>query len=112
MLKVKKMKNCGQKYLFKSENNDEFICSKIEVEGFNYYINDDEIPYNSNGGTNGDFICLGEIIRNNELGLKKGDRQYISPFVKNVGSCTGCRRIISTDNPSFNIPKMNFIKVS
>lgn len=35
------------------------------------YINDDEIPYNSNGRTNGDFICLGEIIGNNELGLKK-----------------------------------------
>ena len=76
---------------------------EVEVDRFKYVYEDKRIPYNENGGTPGNFICLGEIIGNEELGLKKGDFQYIDPLVTNVGNCPGCRRIISTNNPSIKL---------
>ena len=36
--------------------------------------------------------------------VKKGDKQYISPFIKNVGNCGGCRKLISTNDPFMNLP--------
>lgn len=63
-----------------------------------YVVIDNEIiPYNPDGGTNGNFLCLGEIEANIGHGVRPGDKQYVTPFVKNVGNCQSCRKIIATD---------------
>lgn len=95
------------KYLLKKDEQDKgVLCDKVNIDGFDYYYIDELILYNPNGGTNGNFVCLSEIISNNEHGIKLGDKQYISPFVKNVGSCGGCRKIIATNNTSIDLPKV------
>jgi len=93
-------------FLLKDLTTDkEQICSKATVDGFDYYYIDELIPYKP-GGTDGYFICLGEIISNEDHGVKLGDNQYISPFVKNVGSCGGCRKLVATNNPNSPLPKL------
>lgn len=68
-----------------------------------YILSDEEIPYNPNGGTDGHFICLDEINQNNYHNTTLGDKQYINPYVKNVGNCKGCRKIIATTDKSLFI---------
>lgn len=65
-----------------------------------YILSDEEIKYNPNGGTNGHFICLDEIRSNKEANLQLGDKQYVNPYVTNVGNCKGCRKIIATTDMS------------
>lgn len=57
-------------------------------------VSDEEIPYNPNG-TEGNFFCMSEVLSNIEYGVKEGEKQYVSPFIKNVGNCKSCRRIIA-----------------
>lgn len=92
--------------LVNKQTKEEHICSKVVIDGFDYYYIDELIPYNPNGGTNGNFVCLGEIESNKDHNVKLGDKQYISPFVKNVGDCGGCRKLIATNNPSIDLPKI------
>lgn len=68
-------------------------------DGYMYVVDDKEIPYNPNGGTNGNFICLHEIKEHPE-----------DAFVKNVGNCKGCRTIITTNNPTFGLPLLSEIE--
>lgn len=92
--------------LINVNTKEQHLCEKIIVDGFDYYYIDELIRYNPNGGTNGNFVCLGEIESNKHHGVKLGDKQYVSPFVKNVGNCGGCRKLIATNNPNINIPKV------
>jgi len=92
--------------LINKQTNEEHICSKVVICGFDHYYIDELIPYNPNGGTNGNFVCLGEIESNKDHNVKLGDKQYVSPFVKNVGNCGGCRKLIATNNPSIDLPKV------
>jgi hypothetical protein len=92
--------------LISKTTGEEHICDKVTVDGFDYYYIDELIPYNPNGGTNGNFICLAEIKSNKDYGVKLGDKQYISPFVKNVGQCGGCRKLIATNNSNMDLPKV------
>ena len=92
--------------LINQSTNETHLCNKITLDGFDYYYIDELIPYNPKGGTNGNFICLGEIESNKDYGVKLGDKQYISPFVKNVGSCGGCRKLIATNNPNIDLPQV------
>lgn len=92
--------------LINKSTGEEHLCDKVTIDGFDYYYIDELIPYNPNGGTNGNFVCLSEIISNKEHGVKLGDKQYVSPFVKNVGSCGGCRKLIATNDPNIDIPKI------
>jgi len=87
--------------------NKEQLCSKIELDGFEYFVIDKPIPYNSNGGTHGNFICLSEITGNEYHGnLKEGDDLYVSPFVSTVGNCGGCREIVATNNNNLELPQI------
>lgn len=55
----------------------------IKINSSHFIIVDDsEIKYNPNGGTNGNFLCLSEL----EYGWQEA-------YVKNVGNCPACRRI-------------------
>lgn len=92
--------------LIHSQTKEEHLCDTVTIDGFDYYYIDEPIPYNPNGGTNGNFVCLGEIKSNKEHNVKLGDKMYVSPFVKNVGSCGGCRKLIATNNPNMDIPKV------
>lgn len=88
--------------------NEEHLCNKVTIDGWDYYYIDEVIPYNPDGGTNGKFVCLSEIISNQDYGVKLGDEQYISPFIENVGSCGGCRTIVATNNHThtMELPKI------
>ena len=67
----------------------------IKVEEKLILVLDKEIPYNPNGGTNGDFLCLAEL----EYGFEEA-------YIKNVGNCQSCRKIIAT---SFNLEGVNHL---
>lgn len=76
----------------------------IHLNGFIYMVDEKEIPYNPNGGTNGLFICLSEIEQNKQHGVKLGDEKYCSPLVTNVGNCSACRIILASNDPSLGLP--------
>lgn len=52
---------------------------------FLHIYTDEIIPYNPNGGTDGLFICLGELDHPDDI------------IVRNVGSCGGCREIVASN---------------
>lgn len=96
--------------LINKQTGEEYLCDKVTIDSFDYYYIDELIPHNPNGGTNGNFICLSEIISNKDYGVKLGDKYYVSPFVKNVGQCGGCRKLIATNDPNIDVPKVLIIK--
>lgn len=65
-----------------------------------YFISNERISYNPNGGTNGLFLCLHELDHPEDA------------IVKNVGNCTGCRKIVAFTDSSLNLPLIpeSFVK--
>ncbi len=68
-----------------------------------YIFIDETIPYVKDGGTNGIFICLDEIQDNINHNVSPGNKRYIDPTVRNVGSCNGCREILACTHPTLCI---------
>jgi hypothetical protein len=98
------MKTINKNTLLKCENK---IFQPIEVEGVIYWYEEKQIP---NAGYI-KSICLGEIEDNKQHEVKFGDKQYISPFVNNVGECYGCRKIIAQSQPKLKgIPVISLDK--
>lgn len=69
-------------------NNHKVINPALGKNVEIYIIDSAKIPYNPNGGTSGNFLCLDEV-----------DLDIDDCLVKNVGNCEGCRRIAMTTNP-------------
>jgi hypothetical protein len=60
---------------------------KLDIDRF-VVVDDAEIPYVKDGGTNGHFLCFDE--------LRYG---WPEAYVKNVANCKSCRRITHSTHP-------------
>ena len=72
-------------------------ASKLVSEHINqhlYLITSEQIPYEPNGFTNGNFLCLDELDHPEDA------------LVQQVGNCGGCRNIRATTNISLGLPNI------
>ena len=88
--------------LVNKQTKEEHICSKIVIDGFDYYVSDDEQPK-----IEGElYHCFhkGKGI-NVGLGVTK-QRLIIDIYSKNRNLCPDCKKVIATNNPSIDLPKV------
>ena len=72
--------------LIHKTTQEEHICSKVVIDGFDYYVNDDDV--------NRDCYYLDEL---NQLGRA---------FKNNAGFYKNCKKVIATNNPNIDLPQV------
>lgn len=89
--------------LINYKTKEEHFCEKVTIDGFDYYVNDDEIKYGDS------YLCL-EIKPNGHKSPFFGkvykydnfttDNKYEKYLLQN------CKKVIATNNPSIDLPKI------
>lgn len=95
-----------QKYLLINiETKEEFLCEKVVVDGFDYYVSND-IPANMQ-------LYYDKFLHKILLAVKvviKDDIDFENRiYYTNDGRCSrieNCKKVIATTNPSLDIPKV------
>ena len=73
--------------LINAKTNEETLCDKVTIDGFDYYVSDEE-------PTLSDTLNTCYYIFNNTL------------YKREYSHHKGCKKLIATNNPSIDIPKV------
>ena len=71
--------------LANNTTNEETLCDKVAIDGFDYYVSDETPPKTYEG-----YYSVHNIVFHTSKTLLQ----------------TGCKKVIATNNPNINIPKV------
>ena len=74
--------------LINKQTNEEHLCDKVTIDGFDYYVSDEKLIPN---------CYVFDPIRN---------RITVIYLVSKKGENFGAKKVIATNNPSIDIPKV------
>lgn len=78
------------KYLLKQNKEDKgILCEKVTIDGFDYYVSNEKYAVGEN--------CIGE---------DEGGLRIHKCVILNNCLAIGCKKVIATNNPSIDIPKV------
>lgn len=88
--------------LINTKTKEEHLCDKIVIDGFDYYVSDNEQPK-----------IDGELYhcKHKGKGINVGNGQppqklIISTYSSKRNLCSDCKKVIATNNPNIDIPKV------
>lgn len=77
--------------LINKTTNEEHICSKVVIDGYNYYVSNTEQP-----------LWYGELYHCSNKG--KGNTIHMYALKSNL--CIHCKKVIATNNPKIDLPNI------
>lgn len=87
--------------LINSQTKEEFLCEKVVINGFDYYVNDDEINQNDF------YICASSMHHKKCVKRDKNKHsEWVEDYLGNQDQLKFCKKIIATNNPNIDIPKV------
>lgn len=90
--------------LINTKTKEEHLCDKVTIDGFEYYVSDEERlkdDYVYENNLNQEYKISKVFKRNDELGFFRFRNIWI-PFSKQ----NNARKVIATNNPNIDIPKV------
>ena len=73
--------------LINKQTNEEHLCDKVTIDGFDYYVSDEKYAVGEN--------CIGE---------DEGGLRIHKCVILNNCLAIGCKKVIATNNPNIDIP--------
>ncbi len=85
--------------LINAKTNEETICDKVAIDGFDYYASDEKRMLN-------DFVHLDNTIK--EIPDYNGNHiiQLLDETLLNCADALNCKKVIATNNPNIDLPQV------
>lgn len=87
--------------LINSKTKEEYLCEKVTIDKFDYYVNDDEINQYYY------YICVSSMYPKKCIKRDKNKHfEWVEDYLGNQDQLKFCKLIIATNNPNIDIAKV------